>query len=46
MAFNKKVEKNTSVLLRSFKESRDANFLYDAKITISTQEAVRFAASR
>jgi len=46
VAFNKKVEKNTSVLLRSFKESRDANFLYDAKITISTQEAVRFAASR
>ena len=45
VAFNKKVEKNTSVLLRSFKESRDANFLYDAKITISTQEAVRFAAS-
>ena len=46
VAFNKKVEKNTGVLLRSFKESRDANFLYDTKITISTQEAVRFAASR
>jgi len=46
VAYNKKVEKNTSVLLRSFKEFHDENFFYDAKITISTQNTVRFAASR
>ena len=46
VAFNKKVEKSTSVLLRSFKEVRDENMLYDAKITISTQKTVKFAASR
>jgi hypothetical protein len=46
VAYNKKVEKNTSVLLRNFKEFHDEKFLYDAKITISTQNTVRFAASR
>ena len=46
VAYNKKVEKNTSVLLRSFKGFHDENFFYDAKITISTQNTVRFAASR
>jgi len=46
VAYNKKVEKNTSVLLRSFKEFHDEKFFYDAKITISTQNTVRFAASR
>ncbi len=46
VAYNKKVEKNTSVLLRSFKEFHDENFFYDAKITISTQNTVRFAASQ
>jgi hypothetical protein len=46
VAYNKKAEKNTSVLLRSFKEFHDENFFYDAKITISTQNTVRFAASR
>jgi hypothetical protein len=46
VAYNKKVEKNTSILLRNFKEFRDEKFLYDAKITISTQNTVRFAASR
>jgi len=46
VAYNKKVEKNTSVLLRSFKEFHDENFFYDAKITIPTQKTVRFAASR
>lgn len=46
VAYNKKVEKNTSVLLRNFKEFHDEKFLYDAKITISTQNMVRVAASR
>jgi hypothetical protein len=46
VAYNKKVEKNTSVLLRNFKEFHDEKFLYDAKIAISTQNTVRFAASR
>ena len=46
VAYNKKVEKNTSVLLRNFKEFHDEKFLYDAKITIFTQNTVRFAASR
>ena len=46
VAHNKKVKKNTTVLLRSFKEFHDENFFYDAKITISTQNTVRFAASR
>ena len=46
VAYNKKVEKNTSILLRNFKEFRDEKFLYDAKITIFTQNTVRFAASR
>ncbi|MCL0045088.1 hypothetical protein M1N16_02535 [Nitrospinaceae bacterium] len=46
VAYNKKVEKNMRVLLRSFKGFHDENFFYDAKITISTQNLVRFAASR
>jgi hypothetical protein len=46
VAYNKKVEKNIRVLLRSFKGFHDENFFYDAKITISTQNLVRFAASR
>jgi len=46
VVYNKKVEKKTSVLLRSFKESRDENFFYDAKIIIPTQKKVRFAALR
>ena len=46
VAYNKKVEKSTSVLLRNFKEFHDKKFLYDAKITISTQNTVRFAASQ
>ncbi|MCH8158062.1 MAG: hypothetical protein IID18_10005 [Nitrospinae bacterium] len=44
VAFHQKVEKNMAVLLGGFKKFRDPDFLFDAKITISTQKAVDFAA--
>jgi hypothetical protein len=46
IAFNQKVKKDSSVLLHGFKASRDQNLLFDAKITISTQKNVEFAASQ
>lgn len=44
VAFHKKVEKDVGVLLRGFKEFRDPGLLFDAKITVSTQKVVQFAA--
>jgi len=34
------------LLLQGFKESRDQNLLFDARITISTQKNIEFAASQ
>jgi len=45
VAFHQKVEKDTSVLLRGFKEFRDQSLFFDAKITVSAQKTVEFAAS-
>ena len=44
VAFNQKVKKDAGVLLRGFKGSRDPNIFFDARITVSTQKAVDFAA--
>ena len=46
VAFNQKVKKDSNLLLQGFKESRDQNLLFDARITISTQKNVEFAASQ
>mgnify|MGYP003952466587 CR=1 FL=1 len=43
VAFNRKVEKDIGILLRGFKEFRDPNLFFDARVTISTQNAVKFA---
>ena len=45
VSFHKKVEKDTSVLLRGFKEFRDQSLFFDAKITVSAQKTGEFAAS-
>ena len=42
--FNQKVKKDVGVRLRGFKGARDPNFFVDARITVSTQKAVEFAA--
>ena len=44
VAFNQKVKKDAGVLLRGFKGSRDPNVFFDARITVSTQKTVEFAA--
>ena len=44
VAFNQKVKKDVGVLLRGFKGARDPNVFFDARITVSTQKAVEFAA--
>jgi len=44
VAFNQKVKKDRGVLLQDFKESRDQNLFFDARITVSTQKTVEFAA--
>ena len=44
IAFNQKVKKDAGVLLRGFKGSRDPNVFFDARITVSTQKTVEFAA--
>ena len=44
VAFHEKVEKDIAVLLRGFKEFRDPGFLFDAKITVSAEKAIEFAA--
>ena len=46
VAFNQKVKKDSNLLLQGFKESRDQNLLFDARITISTQKNIEFAASQ
>ena len=46
IAFNQKVKKDAGVLLRGFKGSRDPNVFFDAKITVSTQKTVEFAATQ
>ena len=44
VAFNQKVKKDRGVILQSFKESRDQNLFFDARVTVSTQKTVEFAA--
>ena len=44
VAFNQKVKKDVGVLLRGFKGARDPNVFFDARITVSTQKTVEFAA--
>ncbi len=44
VAFHEKVETDAGVLLRGFKEFRDPGLLFDAKITISAEKAIEFAA--
>ena len=45
VAFNKKIKKDPSVLLRGFKEFRDRSLLFDAKINVLAQKNVQFASA-
>ena len=44
VAFHEKVKKDAGILLRGFKEFRDPGLLFDAKITLSAEKAIEFAA--
>ena len=44
VAFNQVVERDVGVLLRGFKEFRDPGLLFDSRVTVSAEKAVKFAA--
>jgi hypothetical protein len=46
VVFNKKIKKDSSVLLHGFKEFRDQSLLFDAKITVLAQKNIQFASAR
>ena len=45
VVFNKKIKKDSSVLLYGFKEFRDQSLLFDAKITVLAQKNIQFASA-